>query len=428
MGVGILNMAYKSPQGLNQFMDRAIERVHKRRLKAGDVDADLVKVTAKKLWQGVLDGAGDVKALQFGSLAQRMLIQMRFNVHVLAAFKNHHNTLEMVNTLFDAEGNIKTFGAFRNQARKINKIYNQNWLRAEFNTALQTAKNGAEWHRLAAKGGSLQYLTRKDERVGSDHAPLHGAIYPVSHPFWDRFFPPNRFNCRCTVRWAGKAERTVQAKSTPDLKPMFDNNAGKTGNVFSEQHPYFSVDGRFNDKAERLFGHRPPVDPNKFINNLVIFERLKDDSGHRIELTDNISGGFVFVHKQADKKDLVQNLPIARKLARDRGDAVVIREHVHIDRVSNPEFQVGDILADLKTPKSKTGNGIKNAFRNARRQGLEMFVINAKGFNVNDLATGLKNGFRNHSINTALVVFEGRLIEVTRLNYMDGNILEKLRE
>ena len=32
-----------------------------------------------------------------------------------------------------------------------------------------------------------------------EHAAWHGIILPVDHPWWDIHYPPNGWNCRCTV-------------------------------------------------------------------------------------------------------------------------------------------------------------------------------------------------------------------------------------
>lgn len=38
-----------------------------------------------------------------------------------------------------------------------------------------------------------------DGSTRSDHGAMHGKIYPAGHSLWDTWYPPNGFNCRCTV-------------------------------------------------------------------------------------------------------------------------------------------------------------------------------------------------------------------------------------
>lgn len=42
-----------------------------------------------------------------------------------------------------------------------------------------------------------KYVTVEDSRVRPTHAILDGVCLPKDHPFWQLFYPPNGFNCRC---------------------------------------------------------------------------------------------------------------------------------------------------------------------------------------------------------------------------------------
>lgn len=45
----------------------------------------------------------------------------------------------------------------------------------------------------------FRYVTMQDSRVRALHAKLHNIILPRKHPFWERYYPPNDFGCRCRV-------------------------------------------------------------------------------------------------------------------------------------------------------------------------------------------------------------------------------------
>ena len=72
-----------------------------------------------------------------------------------------------------------------------------------FRTQMQSAYMAGHWQALEDGRDSapwLQYSAILDSRTRQSHAAAHGAVYHIDDPFWDYFYPPNGFNCRCTVR------------------------------------------------------------------------------------------------------------------------------------------------------------------------------------------------------------------------------------
>ncbi|UOO77323.1 minor capsid protein [Neisseria sp. Dent CA1/247] len=59
-----------------------------------------------------------------------------------------------------------------------------------------------------------------DHRTRPAHAAMDGLVYRYNDPFWTTFYPPNGYNCRCTV--VALAERDIErsgrivGKSTPE--------------------------------------------------------------------------------------------------------------------------------------------------------------------------------------------------------------------
>ena len=45
-----------------------------------------------------------------------------------------------------------------------------------------------------------EYLTVGDEKVRDEHQELEGIVLPKDHEFWETWWPPNGWNCRCRVR------------------------------------------------------------------------------------------------------------------------------------------------------------------------------------------------------------------------------------
>ncbi|MDY0397140.1 MAG: phage minor head protein [Desulfuromonas thiophila] len=54
------------------------------------------------------------------------------------------------------------------------------------------------------------------------HAAQHGKVYRHDHPYWDTWYPPNGFRCRCSVRTL--SDRQLQSRG---LTPETDDPTGK---------------------------------------------------------------------------------------------------------------------------------------------------------------------------------------------------------
>ena len=67
---------------------------------------------------------------------------------------------------------------------------------------MQSAYSAARYQRLRDNVDNRpywQYSAVGDARTRPAHLALSGKIYRYDDPFWTTFYPPNGFNCRCTV-------------------------------------------------------------------------------------------------------------------------------------------------------------------------------------------------------------------------------------
>lgn len=75
-------------------------------------------------------------------------------------------------------------------------------LRVIYDTNLRMARATALWGRIWASRETLPFLRYSavmDSRTRPQHRAWHDIVLPVEHPFWQTHFPPNGWNCRCTV-------------------------------------------------------------------------------------------------------------------------------------------------------------------------------------------------------------------------------------
>ena len=113
-----------------------------------------------------------------------------------------------------------------------------------FRTQTAAAYNAGRWNIVNDPDTSpyiwgFEYVTAHDRRVRPEHRLLEGVRLPKEDPFWQRFLPPNGWNCRCTVLeiWndedtakidfgiTGVDPRTRNIKEL-NLLPAFDGNVG----------------------------------------------------------------------------------------------------------------------------------------------------------------------------------------------------------
>lgn len=80
----------------------------------------------------------------------------------------------------------------------------RNWRsRVIFQTNMRTAYAAGRWEqiqRVKEQRPYLRYVAVRDNRTRPEHAAWHDTVLPVDDPFWQTHFPPNGWNCRCTVQ------------------------------------------------------------------------------------------------------------------------------------------------------------------------------------------------------------------------------------
>lgn len=175
------------------------------------------------------------------------------NAFIFSGFKCFHSLREVGLSLTDSNGNIKPFEQFSKDVQEISRAYNHNYLYAEYNHAVSASQMAEKWQRWEQDGDryDLQYRTAQDDRVREAHRLLHGTTLPPSDPFWERYLPPNGWNCRCTAVQVRKgkypqSDPTLAMQrgdnSTASLKQqIFRYNPGKTLQLFPPKHPYYKA-------------------------------------------------------------------------------------------------------------------------------------------------------------------------------------------
>lgn len=166
---------------------------------------------------------------------------LRENVQLFSQAKTAHATEALNELLLDADGNLKPWPHFKEEALALHQQYNVNWLRAEYEHAVASAQMAARWQDFEP-ADLLEYQTVGDDRVRPEHAALDGITRPADDAWWLSHYPPNAWLCRCLAVVAAPGARLTPRSILPALPepdPLFAGNVGVTGIIFPEEHPYF---------------------------------------------------------------------------------------------------------------------------------------------------------------------------------------------
>lgn len=217
--------------------------------KGGSFSIDIM---ADSKVQNLIEAHTDVlnRNIQRLEMSDTMRKRLTRSNYIFSGMKTFHELNEAFPSLLDSNGNRKTFEAFLNDVRKIDNTYNSNYLRAEYNFVQSSAEMAAKWEQFSEDGDryNLQYRTANDGKVRPEHAALNGVTLPPSDPFWEEYYPPNGWNCRCTVVQVRKSKYPATPHDEAmalgeealqrDTKGIFHFNPGKENKTIPDYNPY----------------------------------------------------------------------------------------------------------------------------------------------------------------------------------------------
>lgn len=350
----------------------------------------------------------NLQRLEMSDLMRQRLTRSNY---IFSGLKTFHELNEAFPSLLDENGNKKTFERFLNDVRKIDETYNSNYLRAEYNFVQASAEMAAKWEKFMEDGDHyyLQYRTQHDDKVRPEHASLDRVTLPPSDSFWESYYPPNGWNCRCTVVQVlkRKYEPTPHDEAMSlgeealqtDKKGIFRFNSGKEQKTVPDYNPYTIKRCRDCDIAKgKLDLDRKPVADNELCAACRLVHKCANsytDSGKTnlsVEDRDAILAkpldeqyftkyigikGKVLQHELAcsTAEDYKRVLDVAKAFADEFGDCLLnpeiqftatngrrkVYDMLPEDSKANPDLKVGEFgYIDVKSPEK-----VMNCCRNA---------------------------------------------------------------
>lgn len=211
-----------------------------------------IRIMADDKVQDFINTHAEILDSTYSSVGMSDKMRQRLNRsdYIFSGMKAFNELGEAFPSLTDEEGNRKPFERFLNDVRSIDETYNSNYLRSEYNFVTASADMAAKWDDFAAEGDRylLQYRTAGDDRVREEHAELEGVTLPIDDSFWESYYPPNGWNCRCTVVQVrrGKYDETDheeavnlgEAALQSDKHGIFRFNSGIQERTVPAYNPY----------------------------------------------------------------------------------------------------------------------------------------------------------------------------------------------
>jgi hypothetical protein len=222
----------------------AVKRVYERKFNPmTEIDEGVFNETWRVFNEAAAKGFADAGA----SGDEEFFEQIKHNNAVFSAFRTHRLQNDIASRLLDENGKLKTFEQFSNDVKGITDHSVKQWLRTEYDTAVIRAHNAADWQRFASVKDVLPNL-RWMQTTSVTPDEIHrqfwsaGLTLPQEHPFWKLHRPGDRWNCKCYLEATDapvRGEHLYEHPATP-YKPAkgLDVNAGTTGQLFSDTHPY----------------------------------------------------------------------------------------------------------------------------------------------------------------------------------------------
>lgn len=246
-----VNATFSLQDEVREQLTRLFDGMMKALYKQEGANLDIQIIASDEAQQFITAHAGALDA-SFTEVKMSDLMRQRLqrSNYIFSGMKTFHELNEAFPSLLDENGNRKSFEQFLNDVRKIDNTYNSNYLRTEYNFVHSSAQMAARWEEFAADGDryNLQYRTMRDAKVRPTHADLHGVTLPMNDPFWEEFYPPNGWNCRCTVVQVRKSKHPTtnhdeamalgELATGKDTKGIFRFNSGKEQKTVPDYNPY----------------------------------------------------------------------------------------------------------------------------------------------------------------------------------------------
>lgn len=121
-----------------------------------------------------------------------------------------------------------------------------------YRTNMQAAYAAGQWQAIEAQADDAPFLLYDavdDGRTRPEHAAWDGTVLPVVHPWWRTHYPPNGWNCRCSVIQLTEDEARELGMELADAAPKDGTYTWTNPRTGDRQRIPKGLDPGFNTNA-----------------------------------------------------------------------------------------------------------------------------------------------------------------------------------
>lgn len=383
-----------------------------------------IDILADKNVQNLIEAHTSVldRNLQRLEMSDIMRQRLTRSNYIFSGIKTFHELNEAFPSLLDENGNRKPFERFLNDVQTIDNTYNANYLRAEYNFVQSSAEMAAKWERFAEDGDryNLQYRTAGDSKVRPEHEALNGITLPQSDPFWQTYYPPNGWGCRCNVVQVRKAKypatphdeamKRGEEALQNDTKGIFHFNPGIQQKTFPDYNPY--TIRRCNDcdiakgkiKLSRFAPENELCEACRLTRSC--WARRESNAPETFSVCET-ANGKLRVSSKHGKNEKKENVRVGRYLAEKYGYEIDLIANLQNETSADSFNKTLGIEQEYKVNSTPTKNSIDTLIRKGAKQAHDLVLFVDSDISLDELSSALHDRVRRTDINSVMVVIDG---------------------
>jgi SPP1 gp7 family putative phage head morphogenesis protein len=226
---------------------------------------DLPIRAAQAFWRGKMQ----LSPSQYGALSSEAKLRA-FGVSGIAKGDELNTVFRALQRAIDEGISFEQFKADAGEVFELRGwVGKRSWrVNNIFQTNIQTAYNVGRYEQLQEEKEIMPYWMYdaiNDAGTRKTHLAMDGRIWPADHAVWNTWYPPNGFNCRCSVSGVtrGQAERRgMQVEEDDPTDRMLEvvdkesGNALETANMIPEAGFDYNPGKNYWEQAEKMIRER----------------------------------------------------------------------------------------------------------------------------------------------------------------------------